>query len=497
MVIMPTMAWLSNASFCKAGHSPCKLFRHGNKSSDSLTLEILSFETARTMSRLVVLYRSLSDDEFCNLRKSAMRSKGVVLLNSPDEDFLLGLACAEKLEDLNRAAATVSRLVNKCTDSASKRFDQIFSEMALGIMDLGKLEYASKNCRKLVKKMDKFVKATANLHTALGSLAEMELSERKIEKWRRLGQEQPNTDYFNKKITYTRKQVKHYKETSLWSQTFDQCVTLMAGIVSVIYARICVLFGPFVADLPRPRKNVKPFLHQKITIMRVHPETNFSLLPDKDKKHIVSSPIAKTTTKVSAIRIVKSCPLPKSEDKTDIVNNSSHPFKIGKNKKVAHLASQSTVGGAGLALRYANIIIVAESCLYAATNVSDAARGHLYELLPVNLKARVRAQLWGGGGCKETNECQRVVSERWREALEELMAWLGPVAHDTLKWQQERYLEKQIFDAKPTVMLLQTLYFSDLQKTEAAIVNMLVGLSWLYRYENRRLGGRLAGDRCR
>ncbi|KAJ0027437.1 hypothetical protein Pint_35369 [Pistacia integerrima] len=499
---MPTMTWLSNATGNKAGHSTRKLFCHGNKSPNSLPLGILSFETAKTMSHLIGLYRSLSDDEFFNLRKGAMKSKGVVFLNSKDENFLLGLACAEKLEDLDRAAATVSRLVNKCTDSAPKRFDQIFSEMTLGIMDLGKLEYASKNYEKLVEKMDKYVKATSNLHAAMASLAEMEISERKLKKWKQnLGPKQPNTDYFNEKITYQRKQVKHYKDTSLWNQTFDRSVTLMSRIVSVIYARICVLFGPFVSDLPRPTKNVKPFLHQKITRMRVHPESNFSLLPDKNKKRTISDPILKTRRKISAIRIVKSGPLPKFEEKIDIDidNNNSPPFKIGKNKKVTHLASESTVGGAGLALRYANIIIVAESYLYSPTNVSDEARGYFYELLPENLKTAVRAKLWGGWCTRteETNECQQVVAEPWREALEELMAWMGPVAHDTLKWQQERYLEKQRFDAKPTVMLLQTLYFSDLEKTEAAIVELLVGLSYVYRYENRRLGGRPGRGGCR
>lgn len=424
------------------------------------------------------------------LWEGAMKSQGVAFLNSSDERFLLSLACAEKLEELNRAVNAVTRLARKCTDASLNRFDQTYAEMCLGVRDFGKLEYASKSVEKLVEKMDKYVKATSNLHAALESLSELEISEGKIKKWKQnLGPKQANkanTDYFDEKIAYQRKQVKHYRDVSLWNQTFDQSVGLMTRVITIIYARICLLFGPYVSDLPRPSKITKPTSQR----MRVHPDTNFMHFTSK------SGPIAKSSQKFGTIRIAKSGPLPKSEDK---VIGTRIPLDIVKNKKVMQLATESTVGGAGLAIRYANIIIYAERYLYAPTCINDEARGYLYELLPENLKTTVRGKLWGHW-CTRAHEGSggsHSLAEGWREALEEMMSWLAPVAHDTVKWQQERYLEKQRFDAKPTVMLFQTLHFADLEKTEVAIVEVLVGLSCIYRYENKRLGGRPSGVGCR
>ncbi|KAJ4704624.1 Avr9/Cf-9 rapidly elicited protein [Melia azedarach] len=475
---MATMSWLSGTS-SKATHHHLhtrSLFRLDRASS--VTLGILSFETAKTMCRLIHLYNSLSDDEFSRLRKVIMKSQGVAFLNSKDERFLLSLVCAEKLEDLNRAVNTVSRLSQKCSDVSLIRFDQTYLEMHLGVRELCKLEYASKGVEKLVEKMEKYVKATANLHTALECLAEMEISERKIKKWKKnLGPKQANkanTDYFDEKINNQRKQVKHYRDVSLWNQTFDQSVGLMSRIITIIYARICVLFSPFVPDLPRPSKHIKPISHQKPTRVRVHPDhTNHMQCKSK------SGPIHKASRKFGSIRAAKSGPLTKSDQ--SLLPDNRIPLNIGKNKRVLQLATESTVGGAGLSLRYANIIIHAERYLHAPTNIDDEARAHLYELLPENLKLTVRGKLWGHWCTRgEVGSNGYSLAEGWREALEEMMTWLGPVAHDTVKWQQERYLEKQRFDAKPTVMLFQTMYFSDLEKTEAAIVEVLVGLSCIY-----------------
>lgn len=65
--------------------------------------------------------------------------------------------------------------------------------------------------------------------------------------------------------------------------------------------------------------------------------------------------------------------------------------------------------------------------------------------------------------------------------------WLSPMATNTLLWQRERRVEMTNFDARPPVLLLQTLHFADKEKTEAAIVEVLVGLSFIYMHENRRL----------
>uniref|UniRef100_A0A2N9F0D9 DUF668 domain-containing protein n=1 Tax=Fagus sylvatica TaxID=28930 RepID=A0A2N9F0D9_FAGSY len=494
-MVVATMAWLSGAT--KTLHyrqifSNHHHHHHHQKSSPS-TLGILAFETAKTMSRLVSLYNSLTDHQIFKLRKEIMRSKGVTYLNSKDEGFLLNLACYERLEDLNQAAIAVSRLGQKCSDLGLNRFDIIYNDLKHGIIDLGKLEFGTRNVHKIIERMEKSIYSTANLHAALENLAELESSERKLERWKNtLGPKQmSNLEYVKEKIAFQNKQVQHYREISLWNQGFDKNVEHMARIVCVIYARICSIFGPYISDLPSLSKNTRPNSnHKKLQFWfhhQLHEELDYCLMEDRDKhgKPISRSGPIPNNSKKDKVRFFSH---EMNQNSPDNKNRSA----IKKNNGVFALAPPSTVGGSGLSLRYANIIIHAERCLYAPATIGEDARQALYEMLPARLKTTVKTKLKRHWLKKE--EASDVsdgysMAEGWRDALEEIMGWLVPMAHDTVTWQAERNLERQKFDSKPTVLLLQTLHYSDLEMTEAAIIEVLVGLSCIYRYENRCLPG--------
>ncbi|KAL4323898.1 hypothetical protein GQ457_11G007350 [Hibiscus cannabinus] len=441
----------------------------GSFSSKS-TLQILAFEAAKTMSRLVALYNSLSQDEFINLRQGPMKSRGVAFLNSVDESYLLGLACQEKLEDLAHAVAVVSRLSKRCNDEELNRFDIAYHNMTQGIIDVGSVGFSSRNVGKTIEKMEKYANATSDLYEALVALDELEASEKKMQK-----REINNEYYFNGEITFQRKQVLHLRRASLWSQTFDRTVGLMARIVLVVYARICTLFGPFVPSLSCIYIPKRKGLNMK---MKVYPEANYCLLVEKERyiKHgSYSGPIMKASKTKSIPRRSHSG-----------VNAIDFQISAIRNKRLIHSAPANTVGAAGLAFRYANLIVTAESCFKSTKNIGDEERGNMFELLPISLKQALRRKLKGQWS-KNREGISDDGGQGWREALEEIIGWLAPMAHDTLRWQQERdVLEQQEPDGKRTVLLLQTLHFSDLEKTEAAIVEVLVGLSCVYRYENRR-----------
>ncbi|XP_022765822.1 uncharacterized protein LOC111310626 [Durio zibethinus] len=504
------MAWLT-AGVGKAGSvsNKCKIFIQEKYSSP--TLQILAFETTKVMSRLVALYKSLSDDEFFKLRNGPMKSPGVAFLNSTDESYLLGLACKEKLEDLNLAATIISRLGKKCIDEELNRFEIAYQNMKQGIFYDCNLEFNSRNVGKIIEKMEKYTSSTSILYASLLDLNELEISEKKMQKWKRNGcpkksSEMTNIDYLNEKISFQRKQVRHFRQISLWSQTFDKSVGLMARIVCVIYARICTIFGPFVPSLPCTTKNRHSnrrlyISSPKALHLKVYPEADYCLLVDKEKylqQASKSGPIMNASRikrgptrfhsgelspdlkalgfQISAVTIT---------DKISTKNNIEGNAR--RNQRLIQSAPKNTVGAAGLAVRYANLIIMAETYFYSTTIITDDAREHMFEMLPISLRHTLRAKLkshW----CKDAEECegQQGLAEGWKEALEEIIGWLAPVAHDTLRWQQERNLEQQKLDAKQTILLLQTLHFSDLEKTEAAIVEVLVGLSCIYRYENRR-----------
>lgn len=448
------MTWLTGA-----GDSLCNLFQSDKKmtTATSTPLGILCFEAAKTMSRLVSLYRSLSDDEIRRLRIEVVRSSGVAYLNSRDEDHLLRLACAELLDDLNHVAASVARLGEKCSDTTRGllRFDLLHGGLKLGLIDSKKIKFRSRNVQIIVQKMERLVSVTANLYSAWESLSELEHSKKKINEWKIA-----NIDLFHEKIFLLQKQVQSYKEASLWSKTYDESLGLMARLVCVVYARIYVVFGSYY-----------------ISGLQCSP-TEYCLLEER-YFHLQKTKRAwKTTSPMGLARFYG----------FDRITGG----KIGKSESVSRLAPQSTVGGSALTVRYANVIILAERCLYAPETVDKDTRDGLYEMLPESLRRTVRAKLRKRWGEEEGGRDGHALAEGWRDAVEEMMTWLAPLAHDTMTWQAERKLEWQqryFGGVGKSVLLMQTLHFSDLEKTEAAIVEVLVGLSCVFRYVNLRRSG--------
>ncbi|WJX43159.1 hypothetical protein P8452_30302 [Trifolium repens] len=462
------------------------------------TLGILAFDAGKTMCRLISLYHSLSEEEITKLHHEVIKSKGVTYLNSNQESFLINLAAAERLEELDNIAATVSRLGQKCSDLGLARFDLVYADLKHGIIDLGKLQYNSRNTYKIIDKTEKLISATASLHSAMEYLAELEAAEKK-----RLQQQRywdiskpslkPNMEHFNEKLVYQRKQVQNFKETSLWKRTFDKTVGIMARIVCIVYARICSVYGAYI----NTEKNDKnSFIRFGLGF------DDCCLLEHRELYHNTARGVSEWYEESLPKRTTKSCPISKeaATTKTGVIRFLNNPMPMdfapgggeiekmmnGNNDKVLKLAPPSTVGGVGLSLRYANVILSAESCLHAPATVGDDAREALYEMLPGRLRVKVRAKL-KGRWTKEGGEGSdgHKLAEGWRDAVEELMEWLSPMAHDTIRWQKERHLEKTKFETKPTAMLLQTLHYSDLEKAEAAIVEVLVGLSCIYWCERR------------
>lgn len=449
MVAATAMGWLSEIGNLKKTKS-INVQRSKN-------LGILSFETAKTMSRLIALYKSLSDEEIINLKDNVVKSKGVTYLNSTDESFLFSLACAERLEVLDCTAAATARLGQKCNDLGLNRFDILYADLKLGTSDFEKLDYGSRKVQKKIKEIERLVYATANLHASLEGLSELELSEKKMKQWKRISNlgtknQKVNCDLFDQKLASQRKQVRYLREVSLWNKTFDKTVELIARITCVIYARICKVFGPYIPDLPacglaEPIRNV--MCSRSGSIMGASQRCLAHFLSQKSTLFL---------------------------DLDNIDKEGSN------NNRVFHAAGPNTVGGSGLAVRYANVILLAERYLGSNMTIGRDAREDLYEMLPESLRKSVRSKL--RKYVKKGPGTDLSMAGGWKEALDEMMGWLAPMAHDTLKWQMERNIEKMMFESKPTVLLLQTLHFSDKEKAEAAIAEVLVGLSCIYWCKN-------------
>ncbi|XP_074300206.1 protein PSK SIMULATOR 3-like [Silene latifolia] len=463
--------WLSDPRPSKNNHNHNRNQKHHNHNHDAWmfrnekldTLGILAFDTAKAMSRLVSLYKSISQKEIERLKNEAFKSKGISFLISQDEGFLLTLACAERLEDLDRAATAVARLGLKCSDYGLVRFGQVYKDLKAGYIDMEKLnDYGCKEVEKYVDKMEKFTSLTGQLYAELESLAELETSERKLNEWRKgNGSKGMNYDLFDQKVVNQRKLVRHLKEVSLWNQCYDKIVGIMAKMVCVLYARTCNLFGPH-------------FCH------KTYFENAMFNRPTPKKS--MSGPIYGSAPKGPLVRFL-------SQDSnvfvTEPVEFRSSTSLLKHKTKVFNSAPTSTVGGSGLANRYANVILLSAKYLYTDSLIGDNARDQLYNMLPVSLKTYVRSKLRVAWKMEDGDDEE--MAEGWRVALNEILGWLVPMAQDTLTWQTERNYEKQRFDAKPTVLLMQTLHYADLEKCEVVIAEVLVGLSCVFWYENRRI----------
>jgi hypothetical protein len=75
-----------------------------------------------------------------------------------------------------------------------------------------------------------------------------------------------------------------------------------------------------------------------------------------------------------------------------------------------------------------------------------------------------------------------VLAGEWTEAMASILEWLAPLAHNMIRWQSERSYEQQTFVSRTNVLLVQTLYFANQEKTESAITELLVGLNYIWRF---------------
>lgn len=147
-------------------------------------------------------------------------------------------------------------------------------------------------------------------------------------------------------------------------------------------------------------------------------------------------------------------------------------------------APPSTLGGSALALHYANVIMVIEKLLRYPHLVGEEAKDDLYEMLPTSLRLSLKAKL--RLYVKNLAIYDAPLAHDWKEKLDGILRWLAPLAHNMIRWQSERNFEQHQIVSRTNVLLLQTLYFADREKTEESICELLVGLNYICRYEQQQ-----------
>lgn len=422
---------------------------------------ILAFEIAGLMLKFLHLWQSLSDNNMVRLRNESISLEGVRKIISNDQVFLLCLACSEIVENLRLLAKSVSRISKKCEDPTLRNFDRLFNEFANSGHDLHHWVLSSKDMEVKNKKVDRYVTVTATLYREMDELSVMESALRKLTLQSTEHYESSSSSSSSKeqkiidlqqKIVWQRQEVKYLKERSLWNRSFDTVTSILVRSIFTILARTKLVFGigqyyP-VASLPRS-------LSASAT---VHPNSDQN--PSTTPSHFVSGPL-KPTNHVF------------EETKLESINGF-----FESNTKLLKPPT-STLGASGLAIHYANLIIVMEKMIKSPQLVGIDARDDLYSMLPNSVRCSLRARLKGVG----FSASDPVLAGEWRVALVKILGWLSPLAHNMIKWQNERSFEQQNLVPKTNVLLLQTLFFANKDKTEAAITELLVGLNYIWRFE--------------
>ena len=129
------------------------------------------------------------------------------------------------------------------------------------------------------------------------------------------------------------------------------------------------------------------------------------------------------------------------------------------------------------------MIIIAEKMARYPHLITQDARDDLYQMLPKNVRISLRGKLKACMRCCSSLGCECARVSEWKDVMEKLLGWLAPLAHNTIRWQSEHNFEQQQVVSRSNVLLLQTLYFADREKAESAIIELLVGLNYLWRHE--------------
>ncbi|KAL6503496.1 hypothetical protein OROGR_025419 [Orobanche gracilis] len=497
------------------------------------TLGILSFEVANVMSRIINLHKSLTEHGMLKLKNEILKSEGIKTLVSNDEKQLLELALVEKLDDLNGIATVVSRLGKKCTIPALQGFEHVYGDIISGDIDTKELGFLVKDMEGMVKKMERYVNHTTSLYREMEVMNEHELAVKKFQQNRH----EESRKASEQKLICQKQTVNHLKDVSLWNLMYDKVVELLARTVCTVYARVnivfgdghlresslCVMqepgqklgpvdvvskgqqktsFGPFVNEGVGKRNNSfrpKTGLERSEGGLFGPEDFNFacgigpgrlfmecltlsssaSKVDDDDDGHRHSIVISRKCINADTLFGIFLCP-----DKSDHLNEESRRNKMLKSRLLV-FALPKTVGGSALALHYANVIIIVEKLLRYPHLIGDEARDDLYHMLPTSLRKILKTKL--KSYIKNLAIFDAHLAHDWKERLDVMLKWMTPLAHNMIKWQSERNIEHhQQFFARTNVLLVQTLYFADREKTEETICELLVGLNYICRYEQQQ-----------
>ncbi|CAI9759795.1 unnamed protein product [Fraxinus pennsylvanica] len=162
-------------------------------------------------------------------------------------------------------------------------------------------------------------------------------------------------------------------------------------------------------------------------------------------------------------------------------NSTNGNLSVGSKNRLLN-APPETLGAAALALHYANIVVIIEKLVASPHLIGNEARTDLYNMLPASIRVSLRVKLKPCTKSLSSSFYDTALTGARNQAMLDILDWLAPLAHNMIRWQSERSFEHQNIVSRTNVLLVQTLYFANQEKTEESIIELLVGLNYVWRY---------------
>uniref|UniRef100_A0A7N0UAY6 Uncharacterized protein n=1 Tax=Kalanchoe fedtschenkoi TaxID=63787 RepID=A0A7N0UAY6_KALFE len=501
------------------------------------------------MSMLVMLWNSLSDVEMARLREVVLNSAGVRRLVSDEDDVLVDLVLDEMVENWVYVAKYVSRLGEKCMDPVAIRFAKFLIDLDENDLACYEWEYKTKKMERKVKKMDRLIGASMQLNQELEVLAEMEQTSRRMhvngtKKARLLEFEQKvewqsqivkdirDKSLWNRTYNYTFRIMarslftilNRLKETlgMIGKESLEKNLagslnsvlnlprsqSYSAVVHSVVYLNENDTYGLASEPIERSILISVPELNEvRMKTVKAHHRSSSSFseknMTVKSKSQVYAglfkrcmlsgdfaspSPLTSKPTLGGSMRLnsfrSKKIDMSKTVSKHSLTRVYSK-IRLCNSKQKLSVHPQNTLGESGLALHYANVIILIEKLASVPHLVGQDARDELYQKLPATVKSALRSKLKPYTKALASYGDDAELATQWKSAVTQILEWLAPLAYDTIRWQSERNFEKQQSSSRTNALLVQTLHYANERKTEAAIIELLVGLNYLCRLGTR------------
>ncbi|XP_039170221.1 uncharacterized protein LOC120294282 [Eucalyptus grandis] len=437
------------------------------------------------------------------------RSVGIRKLVSEDDSYVMNLVLDEIIDNFVYVARAVVRLARRCADPVYHQIRSFFDDPMNNYIKWFGWEYKWKKMDRRVKKMERFIAVTLQLTQEQEVLAELQQTVRRM-KANPMSHHVKLFEFQQKAIGRFRslftilEKMRHafggdqdkFELEEIHPTCFSKGHSLSALIQSSVHPSAYSL-DPFYLSLrpdkDRANKKEHQIRHQRSSLREKHGPMKQShyIGPFKGCINVeTDSPLIDSYCRTERVESTRTTSVSRNDvrimDYKDmkrlLVSNRIY-FKLASfyAKCGCLIAPPHTLGHAALAVHYANVIILIEKLASSPHSITLDMREDLYHMLPASIRTALRAVLRLHAKSLALMVHNSAIVEKWRTTVEQMLEWLAPLAHNTIKWQLERSFEKQNHDSGANVLLIQTLYFADQPKTEEAIVELLVGLNHICR----------------